>query len=110
MWPSRKPGSRKFGRAGLIACTSGPGTQAHLHLPERAQVVLVRPLLDADLVILRREVGAAAAVDERGRLALPECGVLVPPRPPADVDHVAVAAAAVLVLDRMDHVGMPPDG
>jgi len=45
MWPSRKAGSRKFGRVGLIACTSGPGAQAHLHLPEQSRRVPVVPAL-----------------------------------------------------------------
>ena len=59
--------------------------------------------------MLRGEVRRRAAGGEGIALARGIGGVLLAERPAGNEDDVAVAGAAMLRLDRVDAVGVPPD-
>src|SRR5437867_6072157 len=95
-WPSCRSRSRRMrSREPCGRCWTGeralPRVDPHLLPAQLAQVFRAGPALEAHLVVLRREVGRALALQEGRLLALEIGGVLGAMRGGADVDHVAEA-------------------
>src|SRR5262249_54773495 len=109
-WPLPQGEGRNEYYSSFCITSTSPRGDAHLLFAEVGEIRLGGAAFEADFVVLGREVGGAFALEERDLLALEIGGVLRAVGRGADIDDVAVAAAAMLVLDRVHDIRMPPYG